>query len=229
MMQIDDKAIVIFSGGQDSTVCLGWAKNRFKEIEAITFDYGQRHEIELIQAKKITNILGIKHTVFKLSELVQLGNSALIGNKGEISAKHTINSSLPASYVPNRNALFFTISHAYAQKIKCKHLVTGICQSDYSGYPDCRIEFAKAIELALNLGSESDIKFHYPLMYLTKAQTFELAFKEGVLELVLKYSHTCYEGVRDKLHDFGYGCGKCPACKLRKNGYKEFIKLQNSA
>ncbi len=220
------KAIVIFSGGQDSTVCMGWAKNRFKEIEAITYDYGQRHEIELTQASKIANLFGIKHTIFKLSELSQLGNSALIGDVGEISASHATNSSLPASYVPNRNALFFTIAHAYAQKIGAKDLVTGICQSDYSGYPDCRVEFAKAIELALNLGSESDIKFHYPLMYLNKAQTFKLAFDEGVLDIVLKYSHTCYEGVRDKLHDWGYGCAKCPACKLRMNGYKEFIRLQ---
>ncbi len=216
------KSIVIFSGGQDSTACLGWAKNRYKEVEAITYNYGQRHKIELEQAKKIADILGVKHTIFSLSELAQLGNSALIGNEGEISAKHTTNSSLPASYVPNRNALFFTVSHAYAQKIGFDHLVTGICQSDYSGYPDCRIEFAKAIEVALNLGSEANIKFHYPLMYLSKAQTFELARKEGVLDIVLEYSHTCYEGVRDKKHKWGYGCGSCPACVLRVKGYEEF-------
>ncbi|MCF6172997.1 MAG: 7-cyano-7-deazaguanine synthase QueC, partial [Campylobacteraceae bacterium] len=186
------KALIIFSGGQDSTTCLGWAKERFDVVETITFDYGQKHQIEIKQAKKIADIMGVKNTLLSINAFSELNDSALIDSNLDISSSHKHHKNLPASFVPNRNAIFFTLAHAFAQKQDINHLVTGINQTDYSGYPDCRENFVKALELALNLGSESDIKFHYPLMHLSKGETFDLAQKEGILDLVVNESHTCY-------------------------------------
>lgn len=219
-------ALVVFSGGQDSTTCLGWAKNRYKYVESITFDYGQKHNIELEQAKKIANRLDISNYTVKLDIFSQLADSALlnVNSNQNINASHHAKPNLPASFVPNRNALFFTIAHAYAQKQGLKHIVTGINQTDYSGYPDCRIEFIQSLEKTLNIGSESNILFKYPLIYLTKAETFSLAKKEGILDIVLKESHTCYNGEHSTYHEWGYGCNNCPACLLRKQGWIEYKK-----
>jgi len=216
------KAIVIFSGGQDSTTCLAWAKNRFEEVETITFSYGQRHSIELACAKKISSMLGVKNSVFEIDIFKKLGDSSLV-TEGELGSSHDKHPNLPSSYVPNRNALMFTIAHAYAQKVGFNALVTGVCETDFSGYPDCREGFVLALENALNLGSESDIKFYYPLMRLNKAETFKLAQDEGVLDIVIKESHTCYEGDRSRFFEWGYGCGECPACKLREKGWREYL------
>lgn len=217
-----NRALVVFSGGQDSTTCLGWAKNRFDYVETITFDYGQKHRVEIIQADKIAACLAVKNTVLSLDAFTQLNDSALIDGSQDIGAHHKTHTNLPASFVPNRNAIFFTLAHAFAQKQGINHIITGVNQTDYSGYPDCREPFMKALELALNLGSEADITFHYPLMHLTKAETFALSHKEGVLELVLDESHTCYNGIHDEKHTWGYGCGKCPACLLRKAGWEAY-------
>ncbi len=216
------KALIVFSGGQDSTTCLGWAKNRFDNVETLTFDYGQRHDIEIIQAKKIASIFGVKNQIFKINIFKELQNSALLNKTSDINAQHKNKPNLPASYVPNRNAMFFTIAHAYAQKIGASKIITGINQTDYSGYPDCREEFIKPLELALNIGSESEINFIYPLIHLTKAETFKLAEKEGVLDIVINESHTCYNGDHQNFHSWGYGCRKCQACKLRKHGWNEY-------
>lgn len=216
------RALVVFSGGQDSTTCLGWAKNRFEYVESITFDYGQKHRVEIAQAEKIANILGIKNTLLSLDAFSQLNDSALIDSTQDIGAHHRTHTNLPASFVPNRNAIFFTLAHAFAQKQGINHIIIGVNQTDYSGYPDCREPFVKALELALNLGSEANITFHYPLMHLTKAETFELSQKEGVLELVLNESHTCYNGNHEEKHAWGYGCGECPACVLRKAGWETY-------
>ena len=216
------RALVVFSGGQDSTTCLGWAKNRFEYVESITFDYGQKHRVEIAQAEKIANILGIKNTLLSLDAFSQLNDSALIDSTQDIGAHHRTHTNLPASFVPNRNAIFFTLAHAFAQKQGINHIIIGVNQTDYSGYPDCREPFVKALELALNLGSEANITFHYPLMHLTKAETFELSDKEGVLELVLNESHTCYNGNHEEKHAWGYGCGECPACILRKAGWETY-------
>ena len=216
------RALVVFSGGQDSTTCLGWAKNRFEYVESITFDYGQKHRVEIAQAEKIANILGIKNTLLSLDAFSQLNDSALIDSTQDIGAHHRTHTNLPASFVPNRNAIFFTLAHAFAQKQGINHIIIGVNQTDYSGYPDCREPFVKALELALNLGSEASITFHYPLMHLTKAETFELSQKEGVLELVLNESHTCYNGNHEEKHAWGYGCGECPACILRKAGWETY-------
>ncbi len=218
------KALVVFSGGQDSTTCLGWAKNRFDYVETITFDYGQKHRVEIAQAQKIAEILHVKNTVLSLDAFSQLNDSALIDATQDISAHHKTHTNLPASFVPNRNAIFFTLAHAFAQKQGIEHLVIGVNQTDYSGYPDCREPFVKALELALNLGSEANITFHYPLMHLTKAETFALSHEEGVLDLVIDESHTCYNGVHTHKHAWGYGCGECPACMLRKQGFEAFCK-----
>ncbi len=218
------RALVVFSGGQDSTTCLGWAKNRFEYVESITFDYGQKHRVEIAQAEKIAKSLGIKNTLLSLDAFSQLNDSALIDSTQDIGAHHKTHTNLPASFVPNRNAIFFTLAHAFAQKQAIEHIIIGVNQTDYSGYPDCREPFVKALELALNLGSEANITFHYPLMHLTKAETFELSATEGVLELVLNESHTCYNGDHQHKHAWGYGCGECPACVLRKQGWEAYAK-----
>jgi len=216
------KALVVFSGGQDSTTCLGWAKNRFDEVETITFDYGQKHRVEIAQARKIAQALHVKNTLLSLDAFSQLNDSALIDGTQDIGAHHSTHTNLPASFVPNRNAIFFTLAHAFAQKQGIEHIIIGVNQTDYSGYPDCREPFVKALELALNLGSEANITFHYPLMHLTKAQTFKLSEVEGVLDLVIDESHTCYNGVHTHKHAWGYGCGECPACVLRKQGFEAY-------
>lgn len=218
------RALVVFSGGQDSTTCLGWAKNRFEYVESITFDYGQKHRVEIAQAGKIAEALAVKNTLLSLDAFSQLNDSALIDSTQDIGAHHKTHTNLPASFVPNRNAIFFTLAHAFAQKQGIEHIIIGVNQTDYSGYPDCREPFVKALELALNLGSEANITFHYPLMHLTKAETFALSATEGVLELVLNESHTCYNGDHKHKHAWGYGCGECPACILRKQGWEAYTK-----
>lgn len=224
MEKIASKALVVFSGGQDSTTCLGWATNRFDAVESITFDYGQKHRIEIAQARKIAELLHVKNTLLSLDAFSQLNDSALIDSTQDIGAHHTTHTNLPASFVPNRNAIFFTLAHAFAQKQGIEHIIIGVNQTDYSGYPDCREPFVKALELALNLGSEANITFHSPLMHLTKAETFALSKEEGVLELVLNESHTCYNGEHRVKHTWGYGCGECPACVLRKLGWEAYEK-----
>jgi 7-cyano-7-deazaguanine synthase len=218
------KAVVIFSGGQDSTTCLKWAINRFSEVEAITFNYGQKHTVEIEQSVFICKELAIKQTIIDISFLNKIVDSALTSN-GDVNVINK--KGLPSSFVPNRNALFITLAHAYAQKIEAEKLITGVCQTDYSGYPDCRRFFINSIEETLNLGSDSGIKILTPLMWLDKADTFLLAEKEGCLNFVIQHSHTCYNGNRSSFHSWGYGCDNCPACELRKKGYNEYIKRIN--
>jgi len=220
------KAVVIFSGGQDSTTCLFWALNRYDVVEAITFNYGQKHSIELECAKTICEKVNVKQTIIDISFLNTIVESALTSN-GDVNVIN--DKGLPASFVPNRNQLFITLAHAYAQKIGAQTLVTGVCQTDFSGYPDCRLDFIQSIRSTTNLGSASNIQIETPLMHLTKAETFKLAQDEKCLDEVIELSHTCYNGDRSKLHFWGYGCGDCPACLLREKGYLEFSEnLSNS-
>lgn len=214
------KSLVIFSGGQDSTTCLAWAKNNYQQVEAVSFFYNQKHSIELEKSEKICKILNIKQYFIDINFFSSIVNSALVSNEN-VNKMHQDNQNLPASFVPNRNALFITISHALAQKIKAQDLIVGTCQTDYSGYPDCRREFIDKIEEALNLGSDSNIKIITPLMFLTKAETFTFAEANNCLDLVLNHSHTCYNGSQVK-NDWGFGCGDCPACILRKKGFYDF-------
>ncbi len=225
MQKLQNKrALVVFSGGQDSTTCLGWAKNRYAHVETITFDYGQKHVVEIEQAKKIAKLLEVPNFLMKIDIFAQLDDSALIDTTQDINAMHRHRPNLPASFVPNRNAVFFTAAHAYAQKMGLDHIITGINQTDYSGYPDCRTPFIETLEKALNLGSEADIHFLYPLIHMTKAETFKMAEEEGVLDIIIKETHTCYNGDREHFHAWGYGCGKCPACLLRQKGWEAYCR-----
>lgn len=330
-------ALVVFSGGQDSTTCLFWAKNRFDYVEAISFYYGQQHSIELEQGQKICDKLGVKRTLVDISFLKDICDSALTAQDGNVNVSHSRLKDLPASFVPNRNLILLTLANTFAQKAGLDHLITGTCETDFSGYPDCRRLFIDNIEASLfaasnklslsvdhirytatlyntsfisdkeepiikieeysvilrdinkfigdvgvlsdqdevltfkgaeacsylyNLVRNSDrqhelksrddynlfvekfhdtlitanefkvskddsnffLPIHTPLMYLNKAETFSLAEQEGGLEAVLEDSMTCYKGDRTKRHDYGYGCGECPACVLRKKGYEEFLE-----
>lgn len=220
------KALVIFSGGQDSTTCLFWALKEFDQVECITFDYGQKHKIEVEQSKKIAKFCNVEQTIVDISFLDTLVESALTSNR-DVNEKNKIG--LPASFVPNRNQLFITLAHSFAQKIGARNLVTGVCQTDYSGYPDCRQVFIQSIWETTNLGSgldsSNDISIHTPLMHLTKAETFKLADDLDYLEEVIEHSHTCYNGDRKTKNEWGYGCGKCGACIERAKGYEAFLKI----
>lgn len=222
-----DRALVLFSGGQDSTTLLGWARNRYNSVHAIGFNYGQRHEVELEQAKIITDAFKIPYILVKIPFMKDIVISNLLQD-GDINSSHPDNKELPSSFVPNRNALFLTIAHAYAQKIKANDIIGGMCQTDYSGYPDCRLDFIKKIQKSLNIGSNQKIKILTPLMKLTKAQTFDLAQREGFLSIVIHDSHTCYNGDHKTFHEWGFGCGECPACVLRAKGWTEYIYYKSN-
>jgi len=216
------KALLIFSGGQDSTTLLGYALQTYESVEAITFDYGQKHSIETQQAKKICEMFNVKQHLIDITFFKSIVDSALTSD-GDVNQSHPRLTHLPASYVPNRNAMFNTIAHALAQKIGAEVLISGVCETDYSGYPDCRLQFVQAIQHALELGSETKIRIETPLMFKTKSQTFEMAEDYGFLDIVIEYSHTCYNGNRIKRNVWGYGCGECPACIIRKKGFEEFV------
>jgi 7-cyano-7-deazaguanine synthase len=220
------KALVIFSGGQDSTTCLGWAINRFTKVQTISFYYGQKHSKEIDAAEGICRFLRIEQKIIDISFFGSLVDSALT-HSGNVNLKHKRLKNLPASFVPNRNAMFLTIAHAYAQTIKADCLIFGASQTDYSGYPDCRDVFVKTIGKALNLGSESNIGIITPLMKLDKRQTWELAEKEGIYDIALRYSMTCYNGT-EKMNPWGKGCGECPACKLRAKGFNEYVRSKET-
>jgi 7-cyano-7-deazaguanine synthase len=214
-------ALVVLSGGQDSVTCLGVAMASHDLVHCISFKYGQKHEIELECALNICNDRAISLKVVDLSFLAQLVTSALTSD-GDVNQPHEYKTNLPASFVPNRNALFLTVAHAYAQEVGASTIYTGVCQTDYSGYPDCRDEFIQALQYTLNSGYLTDIVIKTPLMFKTKAETFALADEYGILDSVIEDSHTCYNGNRDTLHAWGFGCGECCACKLRAKGWEEF-------
>lgn len=214
------KALVVFSGGQDSTTCLLWALRNFKEVEAINFFYGQRHTIERECARKIAEKLNVNYHEVDLNFLQTLSTNSLTSDK-EISMTGGYND-LPSTFVVGRNALFLTVAASFALPRGFNDLVFGACQVDYSGYPDCRQEFIDAQAKTLSLATGTDLKVHTPLMNLTKAQTFALAQELGGLDIVIEDSHTCYKGERSEKHAWGYGCGTCPACELRKKGFEEY-------
>jgi len=231
------KAIVLFSGGQDSTVCLAWALERFSRVETIGFDYGQRHAIELsVRARlreKMSALnsgwaarLGDDH-IIKLDALGAISDTALTRQ----TAIKFADSGLPTTFVPGRNLMFFCFAGALAYRRGARHLVAGMCETDYSGYPDCRDDTVKAMQVALTLGLDKRIAIHTPLMWIDKAETFALAVEiggEAFLDLLIEDSHSCYLGDRSKRHDWGYGCGKCPACQLRAQGFAKFKTSKRS-
>lgn len=224
-------ALVLFSGGQDSATCLAWALDRFGTVETVGFDYGQRHRVELacrgnFRARiaeldpKWSDRLGPDH-MLDLSVLGQVSETALT-REAQIALR---DDGLPNTFVPGRNLLFFTLAAALASRRLLRHLVGGMCETDYSGYPDCRDDTLKSLQVTLNLGMGSRAVVHTPLMWLDKAQTWALADQLGgrpLVELIRTGTHTCYRGEHEILHDWGYGCGDCPACELRSKGWEAF-------
>lgn len=210
-----NSAVVLLSGGQDSTTCLAWAMKKFETVHTISFYYGQRHAIELQSAVEISReVKAESHYIVHLDNLFnQIIHSRLLEKNSPIDEPSEHDSDLPASFVPYRNVFFLTAAAAHAYYMKAGNIVTGICQTDYSGYPDCRNEFAKAINTALTLASAQPLDIHTPLMWLTKAESVKLMYDLGSLDL-LKATHTCYEGVFPP-------CGDCPACVLRAKGFAE--------
>jgi 7-cyano-7-deazaguanine synthase len=224
-------ALVLFSGGQDSTVCLAWALERFARVETIGFDYGQRHAVELqvrpAIRERIASLnpdwaarLGDDHVV-KLDALAAISDTALTRDMQIEMAE----SGLPNTFVPGRNIIFLTFAAALGYRRGANDLVAGMCETDYSGYPDCRNETMKAMQAVLRLGTERPFVLHTPLMWVDKAATFAMAKTIGgkpLLDLVIEATHSCYLGDRTHRHDWGFGCGTCPACRLRADGYARF-------
>ncbi|HEY1632224.1 MAG TPA: 7-cyano-7-deazaguanine synthase QueC [Rhizomicrobium sp.] len=218
-------ALVLFSGGQDSTTCLAWALARFDRVETVGFDYGQRHIAEMAARPRILDAmrapnLGEDH-VLRLDVLKEIGGSALTDDvKIEMGAN-----GLPTTFVPGRNIFFLTAAAALAYRRGIRDIVGGMCETDYSGYPDCRDETLKALGRALDLGLDTAFALHTPLMWLDKKQTWELARDLGgqsLIDLIVEDTVTCYEGDRTHRHAWGYGCGQCPSCELRARGYERF-------
>ena len=208
-----NKAVCLLSGGQDSTTTLFWALSRFDSVHALILDYGQRHQIEIESAKKIASLTNTPYKVVKIPFFQELTVSALTG-EGDVNTGHPLNPSLPASFVPGRNLIFLTVAAMYAHSLGALDICTGVCETDYSGYPDCRLSTMKALESAIRLGMEFSVKINTPLMDLNKAETVELAASlPGCLE-ALKFSHSCYNGQYPP-------CGGCSSCKLRANGFRE--------
>lgn len=225
-------ALVVFSGGQDSATCLGWALERFGTVATIGYHYGQRHDVEMTCREHVRSaIRDLKphwaerlgeDTVVEMGLFQELGRTALTHDMAIEMDKN----GLPTTFVPGRNLIFLTAAAACAYRLGIRHLVMGVCETDFSGYPDCRDDTIKAMQVALNLGMQSRFVVHTPLMWLTKAATWELAQQVGgvpFVDVVRVQSHTCYRGVRDVLHDWGYGCGTCPACELRRAGWEQYV------
>ena len=230
-MSVKESALVLFSGGQDSTVCLGWALSKYESVETVGFDYGQRHAVELDCRKTIIETIeriGSWHGSLAEDHMIDLG---VLGDISETaltreSAIAMDDSGLPNTFVPGRNLAFLVFAAAVAYRRGIRNIVTGVCETDYSGYPDCRDDAMKAMQLAINTGMESSFIIHTPLMFLTKAETWALTDTLGgeeFVEYIAESTHTCYMGSRDRRHAWGYGCNDCPACELRAKGYTEFM------
>jgi len=216
MSQTKRKAVVVFSGGQDSTTCLLYAVQQYDEVHAITFDYGQRHALEIEVAKQIAVDLNLAaHKVLDVGLLNELAVSALTRDSIPVSNELQENG-LPNTFVPGRNILFLTLAAIYAYQVGAETVITGVCETDFSGYPDCRDEFVKALNKACVLGMGKNIRFDTPLMWLNKAETWALADKIGRLDYVRQKTLTCYNGI------IGDGCGECPSCKLRAKGLHDY-------
>lgn len=213
----NDKAVVVFSGGQDSTTCLFWAKKRFKEVIAVSFDYGQKHKAELDCAREICKKHSVEHYILDLGLLNQLAPNSLTRVDIEVD-KDKPDDSLPNSFVDGRNLLFLSFVAVLAKQKGTGNIITGVSQSDFSGYPDCRDVFIKSLNVTLNLSMDYEFDIITPLMWIDKADTWKMADDLGVLDLVKNETLTCYNGIK------GDGCGDCPSCKLRSHGFEEFKK-----
>ena len=224
-------ALVLFSGGQDSTTCLAWALDRFDRVETIGFDYGQRHRVELDVRPRVLDAItaGFPAWADRLGPDHML-EMAVLGQVSETSLTRDVeiamqDNGLPNTFVPGRNLVFIAFAAALAYRRGLKHLVTGVCETDFSGYPDCRDDTMKAMQLALSLGLERRLVIETPLMWIDKAETWQMAHRLGgepLVDLIVEETHTCYLGDRTHRQAWGYGCGECPACDLRKKGWERY-------
>ena len=212
-----EKAIVVFSGGQDSTTCLFWAKKKYKEVIAVSFDYNQKHKLELECAKDICKKHNSEHKILDLNLLNQLTPNSLTRQDITVD-KSAPKEGVPNSFVDGRNLLFLSFVAVFAKQRGINAIITGVSQSDFSGYPDCRDVFIKSLNVTLNLAMDYEFEILTPLMWINKAETWKMAYDLGVLDIVKEETLTCYNGIKAD------GCGECPACKLRKKGYLEFEK-----
>lgn len=217
MSKVNSKAMVVFSGGQDSTTCLFWALKNFDYVEAVTFNYGQRHISEIECAKAIAADLGVKHHVLDMSLLSQLAPNSLTRMDIPVDEQIPDGKSVPNTYVEGRNMLFLTFAAVLAKVNGINNIITGVCETDFSGYPDCRDVFVKSLNVTLNLAMDYNFVLHTPLMWLTKAETWALADQLGKLDYIRENTLTCYNGIK------GDGCGHCPACTLRRRGLNEYL------
>lgn len=215
-MMSKEKAVVVFSGGQDSTTCLFWARERFAEVHALSFVYGQKHVREVELAEAIARRAGVSFECLDVSFISTLARNALTDPTLEIDTEKPADG-LPNTFVPGRNLFFLSVAAVRARELGARHLVTGVSQTDYSGYPDCRDAFVKSLNVTLNLGMDEQFVIHTPLMWLDKCETWALADRLGVLDIVRRETMTCYNGVP------GDGCGHCPACKLRRKGLERYL------
>lgn len=217
---MNKKAVVVFSGGQDSTACLFWALKNFEEVIAVTFNYNQRHKLEIECAKNIAKELNVEHHVLDMELLNQLAPNALTRNDIEITKGE--DGGLPSTFVEGRNLLFLSFAGVLAKVKGAKHIITGVCETDFSGYPDCRDVFIKSLNVTLNLAMDYDFVIHTPLMWIDKAETWKMADEFGKLDFIREKTLTCYNGI------IGDGCGECPSCILRKNGLEKYLKSKNA-
>lgn len=231
VMTTPSKALVLFSGGQDSTTCLAWALSQFAHVETVGFDYGQRHRIEM--DVRLTTLSELRAAFPAWGDRLgddHVGDLAVLGQISETSLTRDVaiayeQSGLPNTFVPGRNLLFLTFAATIAYRRGLEVLVGGMCETDFSGYPDCRDNTMKAMQLALSLGLDRKLRVETPLMWIDKAQTWALADQLGggaLTDLIVEHTHTCYHGVRGERHEWGYGCGECPACALRKAGHTKW-------
>lgn len=215
-----DKALVVFSGGQDSTTCLFWALEHFKEVHTVTFTYGQKHSLETEIARKIADKAGTDFHLIDITGIATVGRNSLTDSSIEMDQEKP-DGTFPNTFVPGRNLFFLSIAAVYAREIGVYDLVTGVSQTDFSGYPDCRDSFIRSLNVTLNLAVDAQFVIHTPLMWTDKAGTWELADRLGVFDLVRNETLTCYNGIP------GAGCGHCPACRLRNEGLKKYLEGRN--
>ena len=227
MSKIQEKAYVLLSGGQDSFVTLIWGLANFESVEAVSIQYNQRHTRELFYAAQIAEHFKVKHKIYDIGQFFNLLSNSTLIQSGDHNQMHPDASNLPASFVPNRNGVFLTViaNHAFMQGDKRINLLTGTCETDFSGYPDCRDAYIKSKAVELSMGLDKPVSIFTPLMWKSKAQTFEMANDAGKLKELIELTLTCYNG-NESMNVWGRGCGTCPACKLREKGYNEFLEMK---
>jgi 7-cyano-7-deazaguanine synthase len=224
---VREDALVLLSGGQDSTTSLFWAKKNFRYVSCISFFYAQKHFREIECAKKICTLLSLDLKIVDISFIEDIAVSSLLDKESHITGTpHPFNKNVPSSFVPYRNLLFLVLASSWASTLGVRHIVIGVCETDFSGYADCRDVFIKSAQATLNLATDfkdRNVIIHTPIMWLTKAETFRLAEELGCLDVIINETLTCYNSIMD-MHPYGRGCDTCPACKLRKKGFNEYTK-----